>query len=396
MASGDADVRREVGPTRRLRVAFVADTLHAPIGGGVTSGARVVERLRRYHDVQVIGADAPGEGDVRLPGFVIPVHAMKAMHFVMARPVRKELDKAIAEADVVHLQFPFWLSFAALSAARRANKPVVAGFHVQPENALHNVGIWLPVINDVVYRLWVDHLYSHAACVVCPSPFAERKLRSYGLAAKTAIISNGIPDDITPNGPNAREPEHEGSFVIVTLGRLASEKRQSVVIEAVRRSRNARKIKLVVAGTGPLEAQLKDLAKTLPNGAEVGFLPRERLLQLLRSADLFVHASEVELEGIAVMEAIGSGLPVIVADAPESAAKDFALDDDFRFPAGNVRKLAQRIDALIEAPDLLRAARTRYLERAPAFDFGECAKQLAMVYDDVVRAAHPKTSNGSR
>lgn len=381
---------------RRLRVAFVADTLHAQIGGGVTSGARVVDRLRRYHDVQVIGADAAGENDLRLPGFVIPVHAMKAMHFVMARPVRKELDKAIAEADVVHLQFPFWLSFAALAAARRANKPVVAGFHVQPENALHNVGIRSPVINDAVYRLWVDHLYSYASCVVCPSAFAERKLRAYGLSTETAVISNGIPDDITPNGPSAREPGHQGSFLVVTLGRLASEKRQNVVIEAVRRSRHARKIKLIVAGTGPLEAQVKELAKTLPNHAEVGFVPRERLLQLLRSADLFVHASEVELEGIAVMEAMGSGLPVVVADAPESAAKDFALDDDFLFPAGNVRKLAQKIDALLDSPERLRMARARYLEKARAFDFGECAKQLAMVYDGVVRPVQPKTSNGGR
>ena len=63
----------------------------------------------------------------------------------MARPDHAVLARTFSQVDIVHLQFPFWLSFAALAEARRANKPVVASFHVQPENALLNIGIRVPM-----------------------------------------------------------------------------------------------------------------------------------------------------------------------------------------------------------------------------------------------------------
>ena len=75
------------------------------------------------------------------------------------------------------------------------------------------------------------------------------------------------------------------------MGRLAAEKRQDVIIEAVRRSRHANQIRLVLSGGGPREAELKEMARALPNGAEIGFLPRETLLQHFANADL-VHPRE--------------------------------------------------------------------------------------------------------
>ena len=62
----------------RLRIAFVADTLHSHAGGGVASGEYVGEGLRREHDVVTVATD----GDDVLPGFQLPLRAMKeAPHF---------------------------------------------------------------------------------------------------------------------------------------------------------------------------------------------------------------------------------------------------------------------------------------------------------------------------
>ncbi|HUB06757.1 MAG TPA: glycosyltransferase, partial [Myxococcales bacterium] len=110
----------------RLRLLFVADTAFSPTGGGVVSAQRTIARLRRVHDVAVVAADAAGPPDVRLPGFVLPLRRMRRSGFVMARPNRAALHRALARADVVHLQLPFWLSFAALAEARRLRVPVVA------------------------------------------------------------------------------------------------------------------------------------------------------------------------------------------------------------------------------------------------------------------------------
>ena len=158
----------------RLRIAFVADTLHSHSGGGVSSGEFFVERLRRDHDVVTVATD----GDDVLPGFQIPLRVMRDSQFVMARPDRAVLAHAFANVDLVHLQLPFWLSFAALDEARRLGLPVVAGFHVQPENALFNVGIHSDWLNKTIYRALVNHFYNRVDAVICPTPFAEAKLQS--------------------------------------------------------------------------------------------------------------------------------------------------------------------------------------------------------------------------
>jgi glycosyltransferase involved in cell wall biosynthesis len=118
----------------------------------------------------------------------------------------------------------------------------------------------------------------------------------------------------------------------------------------------------------------------LPNGAEIGFVSRERLRTLLAEADLFVHCSEVELEGISVLEALGAGVPVLVAQSSESAASELATTDDFRFAAGDPRELAAKLDALIEHPALLSSARARSLAIAGGLGFERSIAQLVSLY----------------
>ncbi len=392
-------------PSRPLRIAFVADTIASRLGGGVIAGRYLVDSLRTEHEVVVAASDPASEGDLRLEGLPLPVRVMREMQFTMARPNRAALARLFRQVDVVHVQFPFWLGAVAVDEARRAGRPVVAAFHVQPENALANLGIRWPWLSRRIYDYWVSRVFSRADAVVCPTAFAARKLRDRGLATPVHVISNGVPPDVRPSVARPRPDHAPSTFEILAVGRLASEKRQDTIIEAVRRSRHRDRIRLVLAGGGPHLKHLQSLGRALPNPPEIGFLPRERLLRLLAGADLFVHASEVELEGIAVLEAMSSGLPVLVAQSPESAASVFAISQDFRFPSGDAEALAARIDALIERPEVLHAAREKYVTLARAFSFDHGVDRLVGIYRallgrevresapalSVARAAHPPT-----
>ena len=369
--------------SRSLHVAFVTDTIAGKLGGGVVAGRYLVDAMRRGHRVTVVAADAPSEGDLRLAGFQLPVRAMREMQFTMARPDRQAMARLFQTVDVVHVQFPFWLGVVAVEEAHRAGRPVVAAFHVQPENALANVGIRSPWLSRHIYAYWVSRVFGRADAVVCPTNFAERKLREHGVTGPVHVISNGVPPDLLST-PAAREPAQEGSFLVLAVGRLAAEKRQDVIVDAVSRSRHRDRIRLVLAGGGPREKKLRALARGLPYPPEIGFLPREHLAQRLASADLFVHASEVELEGIAVLEAMAAGLPVLVAESPASAASGFALSEDFRFPAGDAAALATKMDALIEHPALLETARARYREVARGLSFDDGVETLLAVYRSVL------------
>jgi len=83
----------------------------------------------------------------------------------------------------------------------------------------------------------------------------------------------------------------------------------------------------------------------------------------------------------------------LIADAPESAASKFAIDD-FTFPAGDAATLAAKIDALIENPARLDAARQLYRERARQFDFDASVGKLVGLYRTVIEGAASQRATG--
>ncbi len=363
----------------RLRIAFVADTYAGVKTGGVVSARRFVEALRERHDVAVVACGAGA--DVPLPAFYPPLfrRVMREMGFAFAVPRRRVLEEAFRRADLVHVQFPFWLGMRSAALARRLGVPLVAACHVQPENMFYNVGLRSDALVEWTYRLFLRRLFDLADAVVCPSPFALEALRRRGLAAPAEVISNGIAPEFHP-GDAERAERHRGKLLLVAVGRLAREKRHDVVVEGIRRSRHAARIQLVITGRGPDEERVRRLASTLPLPAEVAFVGDEELRRLLAAADLMVHASEVELEGMAVLEALGCGTPALIADAPRSAAPALAVSPELLFRAGDPDDLARRLDALVDDPERLDRARARCLELAPRYALAESVRRLEALY----------------
>jgi glycosyltransferase involved in cell wall biosynthesis len=264
----------------------------------------------------------------------------------------------------------------------------VSAFHVQPENLLRNIGLQSPRLAAWIHRQLVRRLYDRSAAVVCPSPFALQELRAHGLRAPAEVISNGAPPEFGP-APVERADRHAGKLLVLAIGRLAREKRLDVTIEGIRRSRHAARIQLVVTGRGPEEAMVRRLAASLPVPAEIGYVADEELRRLLGSADLLVHASEFELEGMAVLEALACGTPALVARAPGSAARQFALSEDFLFEPGAPDDLARRLDRLVETPGLLADARGRALALAAGHRLSDSVHRLEQLYLRVAGGRSP-------
>src|SRR5690242_8798417 len=81
-----------------LRIAFVADTLSAGVGGGVVAAKHLVHALRRRgHVVTTVGAD---EGATeRFPALRLPFTGIKDINFVLARPNQAALARIVSKAD---------------------------------------------------------------------------------------------------------------------------------------------------------------------------------------------------------------------------------------------------------------------------------------------------------
>lgn len=364
-----------------LRIGIVIDSFTGSRNGVVVATRRLVAALRRRHRVVVItgGAEADGPDQVRLPELRLPLlHRLIADNGLqLAWPARVRLTQALREVDVVQIQMPYVLGMAALRTANRLGVPTIVAYHVQAENWLYQAGVRSPRVIDAVSRWFVRSFYDRAQLVVCLNPFGAQTLRRYGLRAPVELVSNGLPDEYRP-APDPRPPG--SAFTVLTVGRLAVEKQHELIIEAVGRSRHARRIQLHIVGDGKLRQRLQTLGARLPRPARIGPVGDGELLQLYRAADLYVHASLVELESLSTLEAMGCGLPVLLADAPHSAATHFALDGRSLFSANSAADLAVRLDYWIENTDDLALAGRRYAELADRYRLGASVERMEAIY----------------
>jgi glycosyltransferase involved in cell wall biosynthesis len=372
---------------RPRRIAMVLDSWEDQANGGVVSTRRFTEWLRaRGHHVTIVANAKPGPGVEALDTLHIPLFdgIMRRMKFLFAKPDRAVLARALATHDLLHIQFPFPLGVRAMAMAREAKVPTVATFHVQGEHILYNIGIRNDWAVAQVYRLFLRTVYDQADRVLCPSEFTVRELRKHGIRAPMVVISNGVPPVFRP-APPGTGPSFGDKVMVLSVGRLASEKRHDLLIEAVRRSRHAARIQLVILGAGPRKTALEQLGATLPNPVVFGFFPTVELVPWYSAAALAVHPSEVEVEGMAALEALACGAPCLVADSPRSATPQFALDERYLFASGSVDSLVARLDALLDDPAALRADRERALALASQYTFEASARKLEALYAEVLR-----------
>lgn len=164
------------------------------------------------------------------------------------------------------------------------------------------------------------------------------------------------------------------------VGRFSPEKRQDVLIRAARRSRHAARIQLYFAGHGPREKRLRRMASKLANPAQFGYYSHGDLIERIRSCDLYVHASDVEIEGVSCLEAFSCGLVPVISDSRRSATGQFALEPANLFRSGDPSSLAERIDGWIDDPEALHAASDTYAGYAEQYAVDRSVKAIERVY----------------
>jgi glycosyltransferase involved in cell wall biosynthesis len=243
----------------------------------------------------------------------------------------------------------------------------------------------------MLFTLFNFALYKQVDAVHCPSVFSAEMLRDHGSKAHFRVISNGIPRDYVPR--DLPRPDWFGErFVVMNVGRHAMEKRQELLIDGVLRSKYKEDIQLVLCGRGEDTEKLIERGKELPVRPHIAYVTHEEKLTYLNTADLYLHASVVELESLSCLEAIGCGLPCLIGDSPDSAATQFAMDDRFIFEMDNADDLAVKIDAWYENRAALKALRKTILRNAEMYRFDRCVDAMEAFYYDVVNH-DPETNN---
>lgn len=374
-----------------MKILLVMDQFDEGNNGTTISARRFAGALKEDgHEVRVAASGKPAEGKYPMPAIrFLPIadSIIKSQGMVLAKANPETLEQAIAWADVVHFMMPFALSRAGLRIAKEMGKPVTAAFHVQPENITSTLHMGhSKKVNELLYDWFRDDFYNQFSHIHCPSNFIANQLKIHGYQAKLHVISNGVSPEFEPV-ERQKEPELAHKFVILMVGRYSEEKRQDVLIKAVKKSVHSDKIQLILAGQGPKKKSLERKGFFLKNKPIFGFYDTGRLCELMAMSDLYVHAADVEIEAIACLEAIAAGLVPVIADSPLSATPQFALDERSLFKAGNAEDLAKKIDWWYEHAAQRRKMGKVYAESAGKYRLKNSIKLAEEMFEEAIAEA---------
>ena len=404
--------------TEPLKLLFVINNLYTRGNGLSASARRTITLLReRGHDVRVLSSGSAEQAqacDFTAPEFTLPAMRfpladaiISAQGYAFAKPKRKVIKQAVAWADVVHLEEPFGLQARTAHAAKHAGKPVLATYHIHPENitaTIHLDGLW--PLNALLLTSWRRRIYALAQVVQCPSDSVRQRLQRWGMGDKLVTISNGVglapskpaagtkTECCAPGGreveskqtPGEAQPEGEQVYRLLVVGRFSREKDQATILKAMRHSRYASQIQLVFAGRGPTEKSLRRAAShlvrdgVLKHAPSFNFFDAAGLDTQAEQADLYIHAAFIEVEGLSCLEVLRHGVVPVIAHSPLTATSQFALDAHSRFKARDPKALARAIDYWLSDNDRRQTEAQKYLNIGAHYDINDCVSRLELVY----------------
>ena len=375
-----------------MKILFVVNNYYASGNGLSASARRTVKYLREAgEDVRVLSgknheAETP-QPDYVLKDFHVPVFdpLIQSHGYKFAKTDIKVIMEAVKWADVVHLEEPFVIEMATARIAALLKVPCTATYHLHPENLFCsiNLGDW-KFLNYNTLRFWRDFVFNYCTDIQCPTENVMKRLQEFGFKSRLHLISNGIiPDkNIRPKTPEPEDPNRP--FLVVCIGRLAVEKDQPTLLDAMRYSKHAKRIQLYFAGRGPEADAIKEQAHKLYEDGILAYEPifkfhdRQGLRELAAKADLYIHCATVEVEGLSALEALQQAVVPVIAEGGLSATSQFALDGRSLFPTGDAEALANRIDYWIDHPEEREDMGWKYAESTEDYDI---ARSIAALID---------------
>ena len=299
-----------------MRIAFVTESFLPATDGVVTRLRHTLDELRSFGDEFLIVAPKYGEGPSSYEG--APIHRVPAVPFppypqIKMAPPNPSVGRALRRfrPDLVHVVNPFVLGATGVFYARRMGVPLVASYHTNVTVYAQFYGLGFL---DGMGRRWVRALHNRARINFCTSRATQGYLKSQGIK-DVRFWPQGVdakrfnPDRFSKKLRMRLTDGNPGERLLIYVGRLGHEKNIAQLKRALRAVPGTR---LAVVGDGPARGDLEREFRGTPT-VFAGMLQGRDLAEAYASADAFVFPSTTETLGLAMIEALASGLPVIAA-----------------------------------------------------------------------------------
>jgi 1,2-diacylglycerol-3-alpha-glucose alpha-1,2-glucosyltransferase len=273
------------------------------------------------------------------------------------------------DASVIHVNTVFPDTLWAVRKARRKGMLVVRYAHSTMEDFKQSF-----VFSNVfapAFRRWIRFLYQQGDVVVTPTPYAKRLLESYGVTRPIIVLSNGV--DTTRFFPSGEKRKvfrkrfglANDELVVISVGHFIERKG---ILDFLALAKRMPKVTFLWFGhTSPslITRQVKQAMQEKSDNVRFpGYIDQDSLSQAYCGADLFVFPSHEETEGIVVLEALSSSVPVVVRDIP--VYEDWLVDKKNVYKVDTLEDFQSIITQFAQGvlPDLTEAGRQVAQERS--------------------------------
>lgn len=319
-------------------VSTRADLRHVMVVPGERNSLEIHGRTSRY----------------RLRGPRIPRHVPYRMMFAprsLSSIVRHE------RPDLIEVGSPFLVPWLVAPMARKANVPIVCFHHTNVTGLVERTmigGAGARSVARAATRSYIRRLNALADITVVASRAAREELEAAGVE-RLVDIPLGV--DTQQFGPHLRALRDDtrrrwqlpASPIAGFIGRFAAEKDLFTLLDAWPQVERATGTRLVLIGGGPEEARLR----AHPYAPHVCFVPfqsnRQALAALIAALDLVVAPGPLETFGLAGLESLACGTPVLAADCGGLAEIVQASGAGGLFAARNAESLAASAISLLGA-----------------------------------------------
>ena len=388
-----------------MRIAFFSDNFYPELSGiSDTITITGCELKKRGHDICFVAAhysakdyavanrQAPkspaddtveGMPIVRLPSLPLPFSPTGQSRFALPFGGSFNFLKEF-KPDLIHTQSPWCVGREARRAAKKFGVPLVGTNHTAVED-------FFPL--PAIFRRLDARYYNHCEFLTAPYAGLIERMREVGFSKPARSLANPAElSEFTPADAEDKQ-EHKRALgldgpVILSVGRLAPEKRVDVVLRGIALLvKEFPTLTFVATGHGAAAPSLKLLAQELGISRHVrftGFLSRKALTHVYKAADAFAFMSTSDSMGIALMQAYASGIPAVCARA--RGLPDYTPEGvGFLVEPGDYAAMAAKLKLLLTDEPLRTRMGAAALEFSKHFSPEKIAVEWEQIYSDVLK-----------
>jgi 1,2-diacylglycerol 3-alpha-glucosyltransferase len=389
---------------KEMKILIAADLCWPTINGVATFTRNLAQGMAaRGHEVVVIAPSQTGRRYTETDGnytiyrtvsVPFPFYQNFRISLNPTREVRRIIEKF--DPDIIHIQMLMWIGQAAMRYGGRHSIPIIATNHAMPENLMDNLKLLAPLSRPINYvlREYGARFHAKADYVTMPTDSA---ITMFGAMDKVSVpmvaISNGI--DLTHFHPPSDKVALRKKLglpdgpIVTYVGRLDAEKHIPILLKAFADIQAQTGAHLLIVGGGGEIDNLKYLADDFGVKGKVIFTGRvsdEDLVLYHQVGDVFAMPSPAELQSIATLEAMASGLPVVAVD--KGALRELCQDgvNGVLCEADNVDEIAQGIQTILSDKELMKKYADASLKIALSHDIQHTLLEFEHLYDVVIRS----------